>query len=287
MLPALQIRQDHVAPSRRADWSGVSAELLTTLDVRAYDFVFDGPALYLCFGLSGRRKESVVTIDGERATSFIEIANRFHVVPAGARFEGFSVPATPQRFVQVYLSTRPDALHPDIDLSEVAPRLAAVDASLVATARKFETALSRPALLDRLYGETLGCALAIEVLRWQRGNSDFARPARGGLSTRQLRRVTTFIEDHLPEEIGLVPLADLVGLSPWHFCRAFKQSTGVSPHRFLVQTRIERAKRLLADRTVSVTQVALAVGFGGSTQLARAFRATVGVSPRKYRSSLC
>jgi AraC family transcriptional regulator len=288
MLPALRIRQEHVAPSRRAEWSGVSAELLTTSDLRAYDFVFDGPALYLCFGLSGRREDSVVTVDGERPTRFVEIANRFHVVPAGARFEGFSVPATPQRLVQVYLDTRAGALHPDIDLGEIAPRLAALDAPLVATARKFEAALSAPdaAPLGRLYGETLGCALAVEILRWQRGNRDFARPVRGGLSAPQLRRVTAFIEGHLADEIGLVQLADLVGLSPWHFCRAFKRSTGVPPHRFLVQSRVERAKRLLADRGASVTEVALALGFGGSTQFARAFRAAVGSSPREYRDRL-
>jgi AraC family transcriptional regulator len=98
--------------------------------------------------------------------------------------------------------------------------------------------------------------------------------------------VTAFIEDHLAEEIGLSRLADLVDLSPWHFCRSFKQSTGVPPHRFLVQLRIERAKRLLADRGVSVTEVALALGFGGSTQFARAFRAAVGLSPREYRVRL-
>lgn len=288
MLPSLQIRQDHVAPSCRAEWSGVSAELLTTSDRRGYDFVFDGPALYLCFGLSGRREDSVVTVDGERATRFTEITNRFHVIPAGARFEGFSVPATPQRFVQVYLDPRAGALHHDIDLGEIAPRLAAVDASLIATALKFEAALSAPspALLGRLYGETLGCALALELLRWQRGNRDFARPIRGGLSALQLRRVTAFIEGHLAEEIGLVQLADLVALSPWHFCRAFKQSTGVPPHRFLVQSRVEGAKRLLADRGVSVTEVALALGFGGSTQFARVFRAAVGFSPREYRDRL-
>jgi AraC family transcriptional regulator len=286
MLPSLQIRQDHIAPSGRAEWSGVSAELLTTSDRRGYDFVFDGPALYLCFGLSGRREDSVVTVDGERSTRFTEVANRFHVVPAGARFRGFSVPTTPQRFVQVYLDARAGALHPDIDLGEIAPRLAALDASLIATARKFEAALSAPAPLGRLYGETLGRALAIELLRWQRGNRDFARPARGGLSARQLRRVTAFIEDHLAAEIGLSQLAALVDLSPWHFCRSFKRSTGVPPHRFLVLSRIERAKRLLADRRVSVTEVALTLGFGGSTQFARAFRAAVGLSPREYRDRL-
>jgi AraC family transcriptional regulator len=111
--------------------------------------------------------------------------------------------------------------------------------------------------------------------------------ARGGLSPEHLRRVTAFIADHLADDIGLLQLANLVGLTPWHFCRSFKRSTGLPPHRFLTQSRIERAKLLLsAEWTTSVTEVALASGFGGSTQFARAFRAAVGVSPREYRAKL-
>lgn len=111
--------------------------------------------------------------------------------------------------------------------------------------------------------------------------------ARGGLSAHNLRRITDYVEEHLSEELGLVQLAELVGLTPWHFCRAFKRSTGLPPHRFLIQARVERAKRLLsADRSISVTEVALEAGFGGSTQLARAFRTTVGLSPREYRAKL-
>ncbi|MCW5625463.1 MAG: helix-turn-helix transcriptional regulator [Burkholderiales bacterium] len=280
---ALQIRQDFVAPSLRTDWAGVSAEMLTTSDTRGYDFQFDGPSLYLFFGLSGRRQDSVLTVDGEKATRFVDIANRFHVVPAGACFEGFSVPATPQRMIQIYLDPRSGALHPDVDLTEIAPRLAAADAALTATARKFEAALTAPEPLGRLYGETLGCALAIELLRWQRGNRDFARPPRGGLTAHQHNRVTAFVQDHLSGSIGLTQLAELVGLSPWHFCRAFKQTTGVPPHRWVNGQRIERAKALLTDTRFSITDIALATGFAGSTQFARVFRAAVGSSPSRYR----
>jgi len=282
-LPALQIRQKHVAATNRINWSGVSAEILATNSVRGYDFAFDGPAMYLFFGLSGRRQDCVVKVDGVKATRFVEIANRFHVVPAGATFEGFTVPATPQRMVQIYLDPRRGALHPEIDLREIAPRLAATDPGLLATARKFESALNEPKPHGRLYGETLGLLMAIELLRWQRGNGDFRRPVRGGLSPHQYNRVTGYIRDHLADEIGLVELAALVDLTPWHFCRAFKQTAGLPPHRWIVALRIERAKELLADPGFSVTEAGLAVGFAGSTQFARSFRAVVGMSPSQFR----
>lgn len=283
MLPALNIRQSHVSPTRRMDWGGVAAELLHTHDNRSYDFTFDGPALYLCFCLSGRRRDSVVSVDGEKATRLTEIANRFHVIPAGARFEGFSIPETPQRMVQVYLDQCPNALHPEIDLAEIAPRLAMTDAGLFATARKFEAALTAPQPLQRLYGETLGCAMAIELLRWQRGQAGAARPANGGLSVYQCNRVTEYMRERLADGVSLVQLANLVDLTPWHFCRAFRKSMGMPPHRWFSALRIERAKAMLADRGLNVTAIALALGFAGTPQFARAFRAATGMSPTAYR----
>lgn len=286
MTPALQITQKHVAAERRNDWQGISAEILATSDKRAYDFRFEDRALYLCFGLSGRRKDSVVKVDGEKATRFVEIANRFHVVPCGARFEGYSVPDTPQRFVQIYLDQSPGALHPEIDLRDVDPRLAATDHAMLTTARKIETALASPGPLTKLYGETLGCTLAIELLRWQRKERNRCRTHRGGLTAQQAQRVTSFIHEHLADDISLMALANLVGLSPWHFCRAFQRSFGMPPHRWLNSLRLERAKELLACPTLSVTDVALCTGFAGSSQFARAFRSAFGCSPRQYREQL-
>ncbi len=285
-LPALRITQDHIAPVCRNDWASVAAEILTTSDSRPYDFRFEGQALYLCFGLLGRRKDSVVKVDGEKPTRFVEIANRFHVVPGGARFEGFSVPETTQRFVQIYLDQRPGAIHPEIDLSEIAPRLAAMDSQVFSTARKFEAAVLNPNPLGKLYGETLACGLAIELLRWQHTNRNLFRSHQGGLSSHQVHQVTSFVHEHLADDISLTVLANLARLSPWHFCRAFKQTFGIPPHRWVNSLRIERAKELLACPTLSITDVALCTGFAGSPQFARSFRMATGCTPSKYRKQL-
>ncbi|HYO83000.1 MAG TPA: AraC family transcriptional regulator [Bryobacteraceae bacterium] len=283
MLPQLQIAQKHVSAERRRDWQGVAAEILVTSDSRPYDFHFEGPALYLCFGLSGRRKDSVVKVDGEKPTRFVEIANRFHVVPSGARFEGYSVPDTSQRFLQVYLDGQPGALDPEIDLAAISPRLAAADPALLVTARKIEAAILTPEPLGRLYGQTLACVLAIELLEWQRSKSRLFRTHSGGLSPNQAHRVTSFIRDHLADDVSLTALANLAGISPWHFCRAFKRTFGIPPHRWVNSLRVERAKELLACPTLSITDVALATGFAGSSQFARVFRAVTGCSPSEYR----
>lgn len=286
MLPTLQITQDHVAPERRNEWTGVAAEILVTTDSRPYDFRFEGSSLYFCFGLSGRRKDSVVKVDGEKPTRFINVTNHFHVVPEGARFEGFSVPETPQRFIQVYLDQRPGVLHPELDLRNISPALAASDPLLTATARKFESVILSPNPLGRLYGETLGCTLAIELLRWQQNNRELFRSHKGGLTPRQAHHVTCYVHEHLSDDISLIALANLVGMSPWHFCRAFKQTFGIPPHRWVNSVRLDRAKELLACPELSITDIALCTGFAGSSQFARTFRLMTGSSPSVYRNHL-
>src|SRR5260221_339917 len=102
----------------------------------------------------------------------------------------------------------------------------------------------------------------------------------------QQRIVATYIEEHLAEAISLHALAKLVHLSPYYFCRAFKQSFGIPPHRYHVNRRIERAKTLLAERESSVTGVALDVGFSETSSFSAAFRHTTGTTPTEYRRTL-
>lgn len=109
---------------------------------------------------------------------------------------------------------------------------------------------------------------------------------RGGLSGRQRKRVADFIEAHLPEEVRLATLAAVVDLSPYHFARAFKQSFGAPPHRYHLARRIERAKAMLAESQISVTEIALALGFAETSSFSTAFRKTTGVAPRDYRRGL-
>jgi AraC family transcriptional regulator len=78
-------------------------------------------------------------------------------------------------------------------------------------------------------------------------------------------------------------LAGLARLSEHHFCRTFKQSFGVPPHQYHVQQRMERAKVLLADRTASVTDIALTLGYSQPSSFSNAFRKMTGWTPTEYR----
>jgi transcriptional regulator GlxA family with amidase domain len=113
----------------------------------------------------------------------------------------------------------------------------------------------------------------------------FKMPARGGLPPRALRRVREYILAHVEENISLQALASMVGLSRFHFTRAFKQSEGVTPHRFLLHCRVKRVQDLLATTELSLSEIALAAGFSDQSHCSRRFRELVGITPSRYRWS--
>jgi AraC-like DNA-binding protein len=106
---------------------------------------------------------------------------------------------------------------------------------------------------------------------------------RGGLAPWQLRRAQAYMMDNLEGEVGLAELGALVGLSPGHFCTAFRESTGLPPHAWLTEARMARAKALLADPRLSLTEVAQTVGYGGQSAFGAAFRRATGTTPSAWR----
>ncbi len=108
-------------------------------------------------------------------------------------------------------------------------------------------------------------------------------PVVGGLAAYVENRAIEYMAANLAKEISLDELAAVANLSPHHFCRAFRQSTGLPPHRYQIKLRIERAKALLADTRMSIADIAAEVGYEDQGQLARLFRREVGASPSRYR----
>src|SRR5882724_3099587 len=107
----------------------------------------------------------------------------------------------------------------------------------------------------------------------------------GGLPECRLRRVAEYIQENLHREVRLAELGGLVHMSPYHFARLFKRSTGVSPHRFLVQRRIEQASALLTVQTLPIAEIARSVGFRTPSHFATTFRRVSGITPSAYRAA--
>ena len=139
----------------------------------------------------------------------------------------------------------------------------------------------------RLYAEGLGSALAVHVFRAYGDGLSRPPPAIGGLGALRLRRVVDYIEAHLAEDISLSDLAGLAGLSTHHFGEAFKVSTGTSPHRYLIERRILRAKELLLGAEQSIAEIAISVGFASHSHFTDNFHRLTGTTPSRFRMDRC
>ena len=157
-------------------------------------------------------------------------------------------------------------------------------------ARAVHTEMNDPAPGGRMLVETLASALGVHVLRHHSNlaPATVSLPSpRGALDPRRLRRVTEFIEAHLSEDLTIEALATEACLSPYHFARAFKAATGTSPHRYLTDRRIARAKALIAEDRLPLAEIADVCGFYSLPHLIRWFKRIVGTTPGAYRDSHC
>jgi AraC family transcriptional regulator len=109
---------------------------------------------------------------------------------------------------------------------------------------------------------------------------------RGGLPVRQLRKVEDYVHERLADDISLESLAELAELSPFHFSRVFKQTTGMSPLQFVTRERITRAQQLIRETKRSLIEIGLDVGYKNPSHFAQVFRRVVGVTPTEFRSAL-
>lgn len=161
------------------------------------------------------------------------------------------------------------------------PRLMFTDPRIMALADLLAAECANPDPLHNLFGDGLTLAIFIALMRV----SPTRQRLRGALAPWQLRRATEFIETHCLRGIRLEELADLTGLSQSHFSQAFKASTGMPPHQWQMQARIERAKSLLMARTASLSEVAAITGFADQAHFTRAFRKMSGTTPGRWLRS--
>jgi AraC family transcriptional regulator len=109
------------------------------------------------------------------------------------------------------------------------------------------------------------------------------RPARGGLAPWQITRVTAYIESHIDSTICTDDLAALARLSSFHFCRVFRDSLGVPPHRYVMRKRVERAQSLMLSTDRPLGQIASECGLADQAHFTKLFRRFVGASPGAWR----
>jgi len=166
---------------------------------------------------------------------------------------------------------------------EIAERYARSDNVISSIGMALLGELESEGLSGRLYAESLGNVLAVHLLRYYAVT--ISRPATftGGLSATKLRKVTEFIADNYGRDLKLAELAQVAGMSSFHFAREFKRTTGTTPHQYLIKFRVERAKALLARSDLPLIEVGLQSGFSHQSHFTRLFRRVTGTTPNAYR----
>jgi len=229
-------------------------------------------------------------LDGRRAQQKMARPGEFNIIAAGVR--PWAVHRGRWRTLHLYV---PGSLLHHLVAEELATAPGSIelidprcthDALIERIGCEVLTEMREGQPLSRLRVDALGQELAIHLLRAHSnvvGTRALASTTRGGLAPWQVKRVTEHLNENLAGDVSLASLSALVGLSSYHLCRAFKQSTGLPPHQWRVARRVERARELLERTDLPVTEIAAQVGYDDPTLLARAFRRTVGVSPTQYR----
>jgi AraC family transcriptional regulator len=172
----------------------------------------------------------------------------------------------------------------DISAAAMVPRFAITDPLLEQLAIAIAGSLREGTAEDGLYIDTLAQMMAAHLARHHSARSKPpCMPAPRKISSWRMRRLIEYIEENLGDDLSLERMAVEVGISPLYLARAFKIAVGQSPHRYVLERRLERAKELLRGTDTPIVEVALTVGFSSQSHLSNWFLRQVGVSPAVYR----
>jgi AraC family transcriptional regulator len=168
---------------------------------------------------------------------------------------------------------------------QMAPRFAVGDPHAADLIARLQAQVVSGNPLGAAYAQGLSLTLVSYLFaRYAQSTSSSAPPTEPGRLPRlQCEALVVFIEDFLSQNIGLVDMAAVVGYSPDHFSRLFRQTFHSSPYRYLLNRRIERAKSMLRDPSVPIAAIAEACGFTSQSHLNAVFKRLAGVTPGRYR----
>ena len=164
---------------------------------------------------------------------------------------------------------------------QLIPNFATSDPLILQIGIAFKKALQNNTY-SRLYIDTMANALFVHLMQYYSSIEPILKEYNDGLSRRKLQLVIDYIQANLERDLSLEELANLVGMSPCYFSKLFKQSTGITPHKYVIRARIEGAKKLLIQGKMSIADIAQTVGFAHQSHLNLHFKRLVGVTPKQF-----
>lgn len=267
----------------RKEWKYITVEYGLMEAVGDFDFTMPKHAI------------SVAFIPHDRVTWSVDGAKQTTPLPAGSTFLYgdrefvWHQREKPSEYVTIYLEPeflQQTAIENDLSAAtKLAHQVIFPDPTIVQVAHLFKGELLSEGLAGNLFAESLKNLLAVHLLRQYCDTPAKKLVIPGStLDAGKLKQIQDYIEEHLADEIVIEDMAALIPMSQFHFARAFKAATGETPHKYLTQRRIERAKVLLTVTKLPVAEVAYRVGFSNQSHFTAHFRKVTGVTPKNYRS---
>ena len=271
--------------SRRAEWTGfhirhwrvLAGELVEETRVRHEINVT----------LAGSVTTEKYTAAGERQKNRNE-AGSVCLIPAGrsakavweSEIECLSITLNPTFFAQAAIEQNfSDNLELVETFERCDPLVQHIGLALLTEANAKEP-------VGRMYAESLAQTLILHLLKNYSTNAGFHQEnSTGGLSGYRLRRAKEYINENLEEDLTLAEVAEAVGFSQFHFARAFRRSTGLTPQQYLVAQRINRAKELLTKGELPLVEVSIQAGFKNQSHFTTLFRKFTALTPKAFREA--
>ena len=169
---------------------------------------------------------------------------------------------------------------------EIIPHFAQPDSLIHQIGLQLKSELEKSKCVSRLYADCAAHLLAVHMLQHYSTRKHPIRKCTDGLTQRKLKQAMDYITCHLEQDFGLAELAELVHMSPSYFGSQFKQSTGLTPHQYLIKYRISEARRLLANTNLNIDEIAQRTGFNSHSHLTKVFRQHMSITPYTYRQML-
>ncbi|OCP00610.1 MULTISPECIES: AraC family transcriptional regulator [unclassified Ensifer] len=270
----------------RREWNGIVADVWDVeCETQAGGhYVSDDPRMFIVLEAQGGARCNVKLSPDSRGSVQNDHRQALSYIPAGMEIWADVVDVSYIRHLDLHfnLEILSRRLMEDLDADRYdTPRLMFHDERFLQLAQLIAAECLNPQPLHDLYGDGLTVALFIDLMKLNRSDARKRSP----LATWQLRRAVEFIDENSSRNIRLEELASLAGLSQSHFSHAFKASTGMAPHQWQTNARVEKAKTLLLKNEVSLTAIAAETGFSDQAHFTRIFRRVVGTTPALWKRS--
>ncbi|MET0390596.1 MAG: AraC family transcriptional regulator [Polyangiales bacterium] len=265
-------------------WSGVAVEAVDWRCARDSRFELTSQRYRVGFVLEQSGGPAETRCDPEVSRGFVQGHRPFvSITPPGVQLWACGDSASHTRSLSIAFSraTWCERLAGDVRGDDLSTQLNLVHGPLHVLADLLARECRAPGTYGELYGDGLLTAIFVELARLGRAERSHAKTH--GLAPRQLRLALEYLEAHRSGPISLGDLAQLTGLSPAYFGRAFKRATGVPPYRWHLNARIREAQRLLLAAHMTIAEVATATGFADQAHFTRAFTKISGATPAAWR----